>query len=384
MIKHRKPTVKLTASRAKQIWHRDIVRELRAKILDGTFTSGQQLPTYVELEKQFRSTPRTVSRALEVLQEHGFVRTEKRRGMFVAENLPHESHYALVFGTKREQLSQFFLSLRNEAERCEASGRRRFSMFYDIAGHTDTDDYQRLQGLIQSHRIAGVIFAQAFHHLEGQRVLEEPGIPRVALASGSARPDIPVVSAGVGTFLPRALDALAARGRNRVAMIRKSDDDPWPPLEVREFLAEVSSRGMTTRQCWIQSVHQTTTVRANEVAQLLMFAPPEMRPDALIIRDDNLVEHATAGLVAAGVRVPQDLDVVAHANFPWVSPSAIPEVRRLGYDTRQMFDVCIERIDALRRGQPVERVTHLPAIFEDELTSDRSSSKLIYPTGFRA
>ncbi len=373
----------LKASRAKQIWHRDIVRDLRAKILDGTFTAGQQLPTYVELEKQFRSTPRTVSRALEVLQEHGFVRTEKRRGMFVAERLPHESDYALVFSFKREQLSQFGLAMRNEAERYAHSGRR-FSLFYGISGHTDTDDYQRLQSFIQSHRLAGVIFAQAFHELSGQSVLEEPGIPRVAIASGSARADIPVVSAGVGNFLPRALDDLAARGRKRVAMIRNADDAAWPPHEVDEFFAEVAKRGMTTRQCWVQSVYTSTSIRANEVAQLLMFAPPEARPDALIIRDDNLVEHATVGLAAAGVRVPQDLDVVAHANFPWVSPSAIPAVRRLGYDVRRMFEVCIERVDALRRGEPVERVTHLPAVFEEELTSDRSSSDLIYPTGFRA
>src|SRR5689334_18828023 len=107
-------------SRAKQVWHGEIVSALRAKILDGTFSTGQQLPTYIELEKTFHSTAPTVAKALEVLQQHGFVRTEKGRGMFVAEHLPHRSHYALVFASgPNEGLTQFYRALRNEAERFE-------------------------------------------------------------------------------------------------------------------------------------------------------------------------------------------------------------------------------------------------------------------------
>ena len=56
----------------------------------------------------------------------------------------------------------------------------------------------------------------------------------------------------------------------------------------------------------------------------MLHGPAHDRPDALVITDDNLVPAATAGVLAAGRRVPADLEVVAHANFPHVTPSAVP------------------------------------------------------------
>ena len=54
--------------------------------------------------------------------------------------------------------------------------------------------------------------------------------------------------------------------------------------------------------------------------------------------DDNLVPDATAGLVAADVRVPYDIEVVAHANLPHSTPSAVP-ARRIGFNVRQLYDL---------------------------------------------
>lgn len=82
--------------------------------------------------------------------------------------------------------------------------------------------------------------------------------------------------------------------------------------------------------------------------------------------DDNLVPDATAGLVAAGVRVPDDLEVVAHANFPYVTPSAVL-AKRFGYDIHRIFNTCVNIIEQLRRGEAVPQVTPLPAYLDDEL-----------------
>ena len=129
--------------------------------------------------------------------------------MYVARNLPHRSQYGLIFAFKQSDLSQFYRALHNEAMRFDPTGRR-FSVFFDINGRTDTEDYQRLTDFIRSHRLAGLIFAQALHELTGLPLLEEPGIPRVAIASGAARPDIPVVGPGFHSFVPKALDYFAS------------------------------------------------------------------------------------------------------------------------------------------------------------------------------
>ena len=90
------------------------------------------------------------------------------------------------------------------------------------------------------------------------------------------------------------------------------------------------------------------------------------RPDGLVIHDDHLVEHAASGLLSSGVRIPEDLDVVAHANFPLISSPPLP-IRRLGFDCVDLLRRCVAAIGSLRRGETPAMEQHLPALFEDEL-----------------
>jgi DNA-binding LacI/PurR family transcriptional regulator len=110
-----------------------------------------------------------------------------------------------------------------------------------------------------------------------------------------------------------------------------------------------------------------------------MRLPAGERPDGLIVADDNLVEHASAGIVDAMVRVPDDLEMVAHCNFPWPTPSVV-KARRLGYDAREVVDACIRLLDRQRehRGQRMSQTQPIPARFEDELArSPRLESSLV-------
>ena len=81
--------------------------------------------------------------------------------------------------------------------------------------------------------------------------------------------------------------------------------------------------------------------------------------------DDNLVEHATAGLIAADVRVPHDLDVIAHCNFPYPPPASTP-AKRLGFDARDILDVCVGSIDRQRAGESPAGTSFVRAKFDDE------------------
>ena len=104
------------------------------------------------------------------------------------------------------------------------------------------------------------------------------------------------------------------------------------------------------------------------VVRLLMHGKD--RPNGLIITDDNLVEDAVAGLVAEGVEVPVDLEVVAHCNFPWPPLKTYP-FRRLGPDVRGMLLACIDAIDKARRGEPAPGVIESPAIWESDIPTSQ-------------
>lgn len=204
--------------------------------------------------------------------------------------------------------------------------------------------------------------------LIGSRVLEQPGIPRVALMSKANFPQVNAVALD-GSFGAKAVQHLAARGRRRIAVVTM--DMLGTTRDVLPLLAE---HGMTTRPFWTMAIHPEFAEGARVFVELLMQARREERPDGLIVTDDNFVEHAIAGLIAARVRIGEELDAVVHCNFPWAGASVVP-VKRLGYDARAVLQTCIELVDRQRRGEVVPPVTKLEAAFEEELAGLSSDTR---------
>jgi DNA-binding LacI/PurR family transcriptional regulator len=128
-------------------------------------------------------------------------------------------------------------------------------------------------------------------------------------------------------------------------------------------------------QEFVQAVPTDFPMWAASSAQLMMRGPASERPDALIIQDDNHVEAATAGLRAAGVSVPNDLTVVAHANLPYAPRAHVP-VQLLGYRIDRALRLCMEHIDAQRAGEHLPNVMTLEPEFEDESASVESPAEI--------
>ncbi len=129
--------------------------------------------------------------------------------------------------------------------------------------------------------------------------------------------------------------------------------------------AAALARGLRIEPHWVQAVGIVDVRWACNTAHLLMHPNQRERPDGLIIADDNLVEPAVAGVVAAGVRVGEEADIVAHCNFPLTFNTVAP-VTRLGFDARRILNLCIENIERQRRGEAVPREALLPAGLENE------------------
>jgi DNA-binding LacI/PurR family transcriptional regulator len=106
---------------------------------------------------------------------------------------------------------------------------------------------------------------------------------------------------------------------------------------------------------------------ARQISLSLFLRRGEERPDGLIVADDNLVEAATAGVAAAGVRPPRDIEIVAMTNFPHAPAAAVP-VTRLGFDISRLVAVGMESLTAQRRaGESAPQHVAMPAVFEKEL-----------------
>ncbi len=69
--------------------YRQIARQIRHRIRAGEFKPGEQLPTYPELQSQYRVSITVVRSAIAELRTEGIVTTHQGKGAFVA-TIPEE------------------------------------------------------------------------------------------------------------------------------------------------------------------------------------------------------------------------------------------------------------------------------------------------------
>jgi DNA-binding LacI/PurR family transcriptional regulator len=167
----------------------------------------------------------------------------------------------------------------------------------------------------------------------------------------------PIIYPNVNGMIDLGLDTLVAQGRKRIAVV------VTVPMytEVKDYLRQaIGRRPITVHERWMQIVpHEMPEAVRNNVL-MLMNPGSDERPDGLFVMDDNLAENASSGLVAIGARVPQDVAVVAHCNFPWSTPSVLP-IQRVGFDTKAIFDQALRIVDMQRRGNAPPAVTRIEA-----------------------
>lgn len=345
----------------------DVVVDLRRKIVEGTLAPGARLPTRQELTHEYGVSLATLQRAFDRLTADGFVTPRGKSGTFVAAVPPHLSQYGIVFAASKQEMGQSRLWMTlTQVGMGLADGVRKVHFY-----HRDADSRRQLVEDIADQRLAGVVFTAPPLEFAGTPVLAVDGLPRVAYMPQKTYPHVAAVNTDLRSFYSRAIAFLHGRGRRKLAMIGAC----FEREALAAWLQPAVALGMTVRPHWVLPFYGSGShafMAAREVANLLMRLPVADRPDALILNDDNLVPYATAGLAAAGVRGPADLDVVAHCNYPNPPVVSVP-VTFLGFDMAALMAACADLI-AQARGVPVNRpdlkadeINLLPAKFADEL-----------------
>ena len=354
----------------KQSKQKEVVGRIREAILNGSYPAGSRLPNQIELAQQLQVSGFTLHRALDQLASDGFIEKRPKVGTRVAGDLPHRNNIALVFPhdpSAGAYYSKHFQTLSQAATAWQRETGRNVITFFGMDQRTDSKDRNRLLEDVAAHRLAGIVFSSPPFELENSAILEEPGIPRVCISNGPYSADVPAVGYDGLSFFDTALSSLAAQGRKRVVCLLV------PGMAgIESYLFRAAARlGITSPPHWQLTLAPDAGEGARNVVRLLMHGPASERPDGLIISDDNLVEHAQAGLIASGVNVPDDVMVIEHCNFPW--PRSALSTCRLGFNSHDIFRACVDVIDRQRRGEEVPGLTLISAVFEEDLPAKRKS-----------
>jgi DNA-binding LacI/PurR family transcriptional regulator len=127
----------------------------------------------------------------------------------------------------------------------------------------------------------------------------------------------------------------------------------------------MAERRLAAHPQWMQFVDVWSPMSARRCLHLMLEGRAKERPNGVILADDNFVSAATQGIVDAGVRVPDDLSVVALANFPVGIEAAVP-VTRIGFDVRAMLDTLATWLEQMRSGQTPPEFRKARALRDDE------------------
>lgn len=343
-----------------------IAAVLRQRIVAGALKPGARLPDRQELTREFGTSLATVQLAVQQLVADGFLAVGARRcGTRVAARPPHLYHYKLLFPYSPDTRGEFWRVLRAEAGRMSRTTERQFSFFFGLGGHRDIGAYDELVAAVRTERVAGLIFASGAAEFQGTPVLDQPGIPRVAIAARHELPGMPKLLPDYDSFFARALDCLLARGRRRLAVLfGAAAHDDAASYVTQAWQKALAARALVVRPEWLQFVHTWSPLAARHCVRLLLQPGRAERPDGLILADDNFLTAATRGVRDSGVAVPDALTVVTIANFPAGVPAAVPVIR-VGFDVRHMLDTLAGWVDLLRAGKRPPRYAKIAACVED-------------------
>lgn len=335
---------------------------LRDQIIQGLLAPGAKLPKRTELASLFQVSGITIQRVLNDLVADGFVTARRRQGTFVTDRPPHVYDYALVATAARLKRpdSLYIEAFERAAAEIQKNTPFRVSVFrYGDLNEKDTT-FQRLARKIRHKALAGIVFPFNPYELVNTPVLDEPGLPRIAMMAGPCG-ELPRIEIDMDGWMDQAGQHLVKLGRRRVAVLAVGGE----PEEVDSKADRLRKQGLIVPPVLVQMVSPAYPKWATLTAQLLMRGGPDERPDAMVIMDDNLVEHATMGLRASGVNIPGDLTVVAHANLPY-TPKAMVPVTFLGFPIDTLLRRCMAHIDAQRAGQSPPSVSTLAAEFSSK------------------
>jgi DNA-binding LacI/PurR family transcriptional regulator len=345
-----------------------ILADVKRRIIEGEFQPGERLPSRLSLTKTYRTTPVTMQRVMDHLVDDGFIRTVGRTGTFVSARPPHLTAYALVFPYRdqpRLPWPLYWKLLHSEASVVAAERNLELTVSLGNETHEDVGAYNTLVDNVRSKRFAGLIFASRPMYLQGSPLLEEPGIPRVALM---ARPESPNVHAVTlqGPLFPLLASKLRKTGHRRLGLVVS------PELEaLAEAFATAGGHGCEFRHHWLVLSPYGFPGVARRAVELLMRLPPSDRPDALLVGDDNLCDATIEAVLGAGLRVPEDVAIASHTNFPRKVEDTAP-VLRAGYDVRAVLATCIDLLNRQRAGESLPPSTEIPIY--DERALDASAT----------
>lgn len=327
---------------------------LRSRIVSGRWTPGQLLPGEREMLAELGVSRTTLRHALSVLVSDGLVVRKKNTGTFVADTQVVTVAILVDYRAMASPFFDYYRRLVDEAKKSVSDSRYR-PMLWLTQGDS-LDEMIESTALFDKRNLSNTIGVLNFDDDERMdKYLRELGVKTVTMSANIPVGEYSVVIDGV-SVCRLAADKLRAHGHDDFAIMffDRSEDPKNGELDERMWrenlellrnlvgFREDRLLGVSTQSDWLST--------AREVFR--DWWAKEDRPRAIFFQDDSLCDIVMRMITELGIRIPQDLAIITHANVGRELLSPTP-LTRIGYDPLEVSRAMWNMLQQLIMGKPV-------------------------------
>ena len=346
--------------------------ELKNEIISGKLKPGDRFPTYEELSKRYEASRATFHYVLNHLKRDLYTVSVERSGTFVAERLPCRTRIGMVFRLDENE-NEFWHKICQAAMRYNRTHSDYEFIFFRsrILQVPLKEEYHELHDQLRRQMLASLFFPFVPESKNLLSLLDEfPEIPRILFGNQNRENEGPRVCLSPAQSVRLAMQHFKCEKICRVAAIAHGETP-----QLAHFLKEVENAGLQTRREWLVPVARDLDFAVENFTKLLLSLPPDRRPQGFYITDDHLLSRVQRAVIASGVRVPQELKLVCHTNFPDPTTPVLP-VERVGYDVEAIVRAIIRLTDMHYAGVAEQKII-IPAEYERNVADPAAKLKSI-------
>ncbi len=291
-----------------QLIYSDLLRRFQT----GFWKIGDKFPTPRELKGQYGSSPCTIFKAVRMLLNDGYLEVKGGRGGTVVarttpvQNIgllmsepslePQKSPFAYVFGRKVTSVLKdagFSVSRYIERSGTEFHGRLGIENF---------------AAALKNRSLSGLVMASCNfpRFMDKCPVWQEFAVPHVII--GESELDGFKVDFDADRFLQLAFEYFSEKGRRKVALLC-GDNYIAAAMKAKAGFPELQ-----VAADWSVKISTWPNPEQNGFEAMLKLWSRKKHPDGLLVSDDVVTKGVVQAAFHLGIRIPEDLLVVHHAN----------------------------------------------------------------------
>lgn len=293
--------------------HEQIAQTLRDEIRAG-LRPGTKLDSESALSKRFTTSIVTVREALLLLAREGLLIRKQGSGTYVAEP-PKSLHLAILTDGHlyNAQTSPFFMSAAMAMVRLFAAAGYAARCYMGAQKECPADKDRPVtywSDAVKKQEVLGVAALATQPNATWMEPLTARQVPIV----GPAHRYEYGVTHDHANFARRAVEYLVARGRRRIALLgwhSRQEPSAYYDRTLDELRA---AHGLQTPPDWAPPAASHLQVGETWRQFRRLWSASPLKPDGLVIGDDWQAREVVPALLECGIRIPEDLLLLAHSN----------------------------------------------------------------------